>query len=85
MTMVLLAWKKQLLIFGRTDFRISLSGAKFDAEADFDVRSVVASPKPQQIDEKLISQTKNIEFFPNRVFDVLEIAKHRGRLEFDSA
>ena len=41
-------------IFGRTDFRISLSGAKFDEESDFDVRSAVEPPKPHQIDEKLI-------------------------------
>ena len=42
-----------LTIFGRTDLRISLSGAKFDQEADFDVRSAVGPPKPHQIDEKL--------------------------------
>ncbi len=33
-----------LTIFGRTDLRISLSGAKFDEEADFDVRSAVCLP-----------------------------------------
>ena len=42
------------MIFGRTDLRISLSEAKFDAEADFDVRSAVAPQKPEQINEKLI-------------------------------
>ena len=60
MTMVRLAWKKQfLVIFGRTDLRISLSGAKFDEEADFDVRSAVGPPKPHQIDENLIFRSEN--------------------------
>ena len=46
MKIVCLASRKQfLVIFGRTDFRISLSGAKFDAEADFDVHSAVAPLK----------------------------------------
>ena len=43
-----------LTISGRTDFRISSSGAKFDEEVDFDVRSAVGPPKPHQIDAKLI-------------------------------
>ena len=68
-----------LMIFGRTDLRISLSGAKFDAEADFDVRSGVALSKPHRIDEKLMSETKKN---PNRFFDVLGVAQRRGRLEF---
>ena len=42
------------MIFGRTDLRIGQSEAKFDAEADFDVRSAVAPQKPDQIDEKTI-------------------------------
>ena len=48
------------MIFGRMDLRISLSGAKFDAEADFDAPEVVAPPKSTQFDEKLISEKKNI-------------------------
>ena len=40
------------MIFGRTDLRISLSRAKFDAEADFDVRSAAEPPKPHQISKK---------------------------------
>ena len=40
------------VFFGRTDLRISLSRAKFDVEADFDVRSAVDRPKPRQISEK---------------------------------
>ena len=39
-------------IFGRTDLRISLSGAKFDPEADFDVRFAVARQNPRQISKK---------------------------------
>ena len=50
------------VILGRTDLRISLSEAKFDAEADFDVRSAVALPKPHQIDEKLLRRSKFIRF-----------------------
>ena len=36
----------------QTSVRISLSRAKFDVEADFEVRSAVAPPKPCQISEK---------------------------------
>ena len=46
-----------LTTFGRADFRIGLSEAKFDAEADFEVLSAVASQKPDQIDEKLICRS----------------------------
>ena len=38
--------------FGRTDLRISLSRAKFDVEADFDVGLAIDLRKPRQIDEK---------------------------------
>ena len=48
-----------MTIFGRTDLRISLSGAKFDEEADFDVRSAVGPPKPHQIDENLTFRSEN--------------------------
>ena len=48
-----------MTIFGRTDLRISLSGAKFDEEADFDVRSAVGPPKPHQIDKNLIFRSEN--------------------------
>ena len=61
MTIVLLDSQKQsFVIFGRTDLRISLSGAKFDAEADFDGRSAVAPPEPHQIHGQMISETKKI-------------------------
>ena len=62
--MVRVASKKlSFVIFGRTDLRVSLSGAKFDVEADFDFHSAVAPPKPHQVDEKLISETKKTSFF----------------------
>ncbi len=54
-----------LMIFGRTDLRISLSGTRFDEEADFDVRSAVGPPKPHQIHEKLIFRSDN---FAENVF-----------------
>ena len=50
-----------VVIFGRTDLRISVSEAKFDEEADFELRSVVAHPKPRQISEK---QNFRSEIFP---------------------
>ena len=40
------------MIFDRTDLRISLSGVKFDAEADFDVRFAAARQNPRKIGEK---------------------------------
>ena len=51
--------------FGRTDLRISLSGTKFDEEADFDVRLAVGPPKPRQIDENLTFRSEN---FAENVF-----------------
>ena len=45
-------------IFGRTDLRISVSRAKFDAESDFEVRLAVALQKPDQNNEKLILGSK---------------------------
>ena len=59
-----------LTIFGRTDLRISLSGAKFDKEADFDLRSAVGPPKPNQIDENLIFRSENFaekNFRPRKI------------------
>ena len=35
-----------LMISVHTDLRMGASGAKFDAEADFEVRLPLASPKP---------------------------------------
>ena len=43
-----------------------LSGTKFDAEADFDVRSAIA-PTPSKIDEKLTFRSENFaDFFFRR-------------------
>ena len=50
-------------MFGRTDLRISLSGAKFDEEADFDVRSAVGPPTAHQIVENLIFRSENFADF----------------------
>ena len=41
-----------LTIFGRTELRISLSKAKIEPEADFDVRFAVARQNPGQISKK---------------------------------
>ena len=40
-------------IFGRTDLREGVSGAKFDAESDFEVRLAVALQKLSQNCKKL--------------------------------
>ena len=58
------------IIFRRTDLRMCPSEAKFDAEADFDVRSAVAPPKPHQINKKLIFRSENVAdfFFWHRIF-----------------
>ena len=52
-----------LVILGRTDLRISLSRAKFDAEDDFDVRFAVEPRKPHQISEKRICRS---DFFAEK-------------------
>ena len=53
------------MIFGRTDIRKNVSKAKFDEEADFEVRSVVAPQKPYQISEKRNFRSKN--FAENKI------------------
>ncbi len=40
------------MIFGRTDIRKGVSGAKFDAESEFEVRLAVAPQKPRQKSKK---------------------------------
>ena len=42
----------ETLIFGRTDLRKGVSEAKFDAEADFDVKKCLAPPKSAENREK---------------------------------
>ena len=53
------------MILGRTDLRISVSRAKFDAEADFEVRLPLDPPKPSENYEKQNFQHK---FFVNNFF-----------------
>ena len=52
-------------MFGRADLRISLSGAKFDPEADFDVRFAVARQNTCQIRKK---QNFSSEIFAEKNF-----------------
>ena len=47
------------MILGRTDLRKGVSGAKFDAESDFEVRLAVAPQKPSQNCKKLIFRPEN--------------------------
>ena len=46
-------------IFGRTDLRKGVSEAKFDAEADFDVKKCLAPPKSAEDLEKPEKNPKN--------------------------
>ena len=66
------------MIFGRTDLRISLSGAKFDPEADFDVRFAVARQNPHQIGKKQKIFVRN--FRRKKIFGV-ENSNVRNRLK----
>ena len=52
-------------IFGRTDLRKGVSEAKFDAEADFDVKKCLAPPKSAENHEK---PKKNCEKFSEKNF-----------------
>ena len=51
-------FKNAPIHFLSTALRIGQSEAKFDAEADFNVRSAAAPQKPDQIDEKPFSRSK---------------------------
>ena len=51
------------MIWGRTDLRIGLSGAKFDAESDFEVRLAVAPQKPSKNNKKLIFSIQQFHHF----------------------
>ena len=51
------------MYFGRTNLRISLSGAKFEEEADIDVHTAVGPPKPHQIDKNLTFRSKKFADF----------------------
>ena len=65
-----------LTIFGLTDLRISLSGAKFDPEADFDVRFAVARQNPRQIGEIF-----DPKFSPKKNLFGVEKSNVRNRLK----
>ena len=47
------------MIFGGTDLRKGVSGAKFDAESDFEVHLAVAPQTPDQSCEKQIFRSQN--------------------------
>ena len=51
------------MIAGRTDLRKGVSGAKFDAESDFEVRLAVVPHKPGQNCKKLIFLSKDFADF----------------------
>ena len=55
-------------IFGRTDLRKGVSEAKFDAEADFDVKNCLAPPKSAENREK--TKKKIAKNFPKKKFGV---------------
>ena len=46
------------MMFSRTDLGKAVSGTKFDAESDFEMRLAIAPPKSTKDDEKLICKTK---------------------------
>ena len=50
------------MIFGRTDLRIAVYGAKFDAEVDFEVRFATAPPK---FDKNMEKRMICVDFFQN--------------------
>ena len=51
------------MIFGRADLRKGVSGAKFDAESDFEVHLAVTPPKPCQNSEKTICRPEKFADF----------------------
>ena len=61
-------------IFGRTDLRKGVSEAKFDAEADFEVKKSLASPKSAENHEKPKKQSRkqieNIFFVSSICFSI---------------
>ena len=54
------------MILGRTDLRKGVSGAKFDAESDFEVRLAVAPQKPSQNCKKNDFSARKFRFFFRR-------------------
>ena len=65
------------MIFNRTDLRKGVSGAKFDAEPDFEVHLAIAPPKSMENDEKLSSKAENSSNLFFRFFKLFGTAKGR--------
>ena len=61
-------------IFGRTDLRKGVSEAKFDAEADFDVKKSVAHPKNVEI-SKSRKLKKKYKTFSEKLFSASKSQK----------
>ena len=59
-------------IFVRTDLRIDVSGAKFDAEAEFDVLNCLAPPKSRKNYRKLIPETQKNRIFSESFFRLFD-------------
>ena len=72
------------MILSRTDVRKNVSGAKLDAESDFEVRLAIAPPKSinEKMTKKRISKTENNSIFVSRFSDLFGTAKRRSRLKF---
>ena len=68
------------MFFNRTDLRKAVSGAKFDAESDFEVRLAVDPPRSIKNDEELIPNTEKFPIF----FYVSGTLKRRSRLKFNT-
>ena len=51
------------VFLNNADLRKTVSGAKFDAESDFEVRLAVAPRKSIKHDENLISNTEKVMIF----------------------
>ena len=70
-----------MAILGRTDLSRGVSGAKFDAQADFEVRLAV---DPRERHEKLIFSPKNFigYFFSASIFFSIGNRSKRGLAKF---
>ena len=66
------------MILGRADLRKGVSGAKFDAESDFEVRLAIAPQKPRQICKKLPKISKKIK---NILFQILDVFRRPSVVE----
>ena len=69
------------MIFGRTDLRKGVSGAKRDAEADFEVRLAVALRKPSEKYKQLKFEPKCFQEKSFRLFYFFSVSKDRIELK----